>query len=259
MRVVLVPCLQDNYAYLVICERTGQAAVVDPSEAGPVAEALAREGATLQAIWNTHHHWDHVGGNEQLVAAHPGIEVVGHRSDAARVPAVTHLVDEGDQVTVGDDITAQIIHNPGHTSGAISYHIAQSAVVFTGDTLFGAGCGRLFEGTPPVMYGSLMKLAALPDDTQVYCGHEYTAANLAFAAAVEPDNADVAARAADVNAKAGAPTVPSTMASECRTNPFLRAAVPAVARAARARQPDVGTDPAAVFGALRAWKDRFRG
>ena len=177
MRTVAISCLRDNYAYLVICDETKTAAVVDPSASAPVLEAMARESdIELTAIWNTHHHWDHTGGNEGLLADKPELRVVGHVSDKGRVPGQTEFVDDGDVIAVGN-IKAQIIFNPGHTSGAISYHIEEPAMVFTGDTLFGAGCGRLFEGTQEQMHASISRLGALPDQTVVFCGHEYTANN----------------------------------------------------------------------------------
>lgn len=262
-RIVPVPCLKDNYAYLVICETSRRAAVVDPGEPGPVVAALAREGATLAAVWATHHHPDHVGGVAAVIDAHPGAEVVAHRSDEARVPRAGRLVDDGDEVAVGE-VRARVLHNPGHTLGGISYWIDEAGdgagAVFTGDTLFGAGCGRLFEGTPAMMHAALARLTALPATTRVYFGHEYTAANLRFAAAVEPDSAAVAARAARVAAARarGEATTPSTVAEERATNPFVRAGEPTVIAAARAREPGVdGADPAAVLGVIRAWKDRF--
>lgn len=259
MRIVPVPCLKDNYAYLVICEATNTAAVVDPSEARPVVEALQREGVTPRAIWNTHHHWDHTGGNKDLLAAFPGLEVVAHVSDRGRIHGQTTFIEDGGEVALGQELRAHIIYNPGHTSGAISYHLSGPAAVFTGDTLFLAGCGRLFEGTPAQMHASLSRLAALPDQTRIYCGHEYTASNLRFAAAVEPDNQAILARVGAVaQARAnGAPTVPGTVAEERATNPFLRTDVPEVARAARAAEPADGDTPADVFAALRRWKDRF--
>ena len=259
MRIVPVPCLQDNYAYLVVCEATNRAAVVDPSEAAPVLEAVERAGVKLVAIWTTHHHWDHTGGNEKLVEALPDLEVVGYRSDEERIPEVTKLVDEGDEVELGEQVRARIIHNPGHTTGAISFYDEANKAVFTGDTLLLGGCGRMFEGTPPMFHESLTKLAALPGDTKVYCGHEYTAANLKFAAAVEPNNAAIAARTKAVAALDGAPSVPATILAECETNPFLRTAVPAVADAARANHDVSDDSDAAIFGALRGWKDNFRG
>jgi hydroxyacylglutathione hydrolase len=257
MRVIPVPCLRDNYAYLVVCDDSNEAAVVDPSEAAPVLQAVDDAGVRLTAIWNTHHHWDHVGGNEELCAALPDLAVVAHDSDDGRVPGQTARVADGDVVTVGK-LSATIIHNPGHTTGAISYHLPEQRAVFTGDTLFCAGCGRLFEGTPAQMHESLSRLAALPGDTDVYVGHEYTAANLRFAAAVEPDSEAIAARRrrTDELRAADRPTVPATIDDERATNPFLRVDEPAVAAAARVHVPDAAT-PAAVFAALRAWKDRF--
>lgn len=248
MRVVPVPCLQDNYAYLVI--DGDRAAVVDPSAAAPVEEALAREGVELVAIWLTHHHWDHTGGVADLAKTRPGLEVIASATDAAKTKGVTHTVADGDEITLGAQ-RARIIENPGHTLGAITFVIGGCA--FTGDTLFLAGCGRVFEGDAAMMQASLARLAALPPETKVYCGHEYTASNLRFAAAVEPDNAAITARAAALTT----PSVPSTIADELATNPFLRVTEPAVIAAARA-QGATSSDPAAVFAAIRSWKDRFR-
>lgn len=247
MNVVVVPCLKDNFAYLVI--EDGKAAVVDPSEAAPVEAALAREGATLTAIWLTHHHWDHVGGVKDLVAAHAGIEVVASTKDSEKIEGVTREVNDGDHVAHGS-LSARVIENPGHTLGAITFLVEGCA--FTGDTLFAGGCGRVFEGDAAMMHASLMKLAALPDDTKVYCGHEYTASNLRFAAAVEPGNRAVAERAANVPA----PSVPSRMDEERATNPFLRAAEPAVIAAAKER--GASGDAASVFAAIREWKNNFK-
>lgn len=260
MRIAPIPCLKDNYAYLVICEATNQAAVVDPSEAGPVSDAIARQGVELVAIWNTHHHWDHTGGNKDLLEAHPTLEVIGHASDRGRIPGQTTFANDGDAVKVGDEVSARILFNPGHTTGAISYVIDSQPAVFTGDTLFGAGCGRIFEGTPAMMHESLSKLAALHEDTLVYCGHEYTAANLRFASAAEPDNAAIGARAAEVTHRreAGEPSVPFALRDELATNPFLRAPLPALAAGARAAgEPPKDDSPAEVFAALRRWKDHF--
>ncbi|HEY1955686.1 MAG TPA: hydroxyacylglutathione hydrolase [Polyangiaceae bacterium] len=226
-----IPCLKDNYAYLVTCDKTGKRAVVDPSEAEPVLAALGTK--TLDAIWNTHHHWDHVGGNEALVAKLGVREVCGHASDRGRIAAQTRFLEEGDTFELGA-LRVRILHIPGHTTGAIAYVVDGFAdgapAVFTGDTLFVAGCGRLFEGTPEMMFASLAKLAALPDETRVYCGHEYTAANLRFAAHVEPDSADIAAAAKRVQV----PSVPSTIAAEKRINPFVRARTVADLAARRA-------------------------
>ncbi len=247
MRVVPVPCLKDNFAYLVI-EGT-HAAVVDPGEAQPVAAALAREGVQLAQVWATHHHHDHVGGVLDLVAAHPGLAVIAGEHDADKIKGVTQRLADGDEFDFGP-LRVRAIHNPGHTLGAISFLV--DGCVFTGDTLFGAGCGRLFEGDAAMMHASLGKLAALPPETRVYFGHEYTAANLKFAAAVEPDNVDIARRAAEL----ATPSTPSTIALERATNPFLRSASGDVVIAAMNR--GVAGDPVSVFGAIRAWKDQFR-
>lgn len=235
VRIVPVPCLTDNYAYLVI--DGARAAVVDPGEAAPIAAALAREHVELAAIWLTHHHHDHVGGVPELAASHAGVEVVAHVSDRERAPGITRVVDQGDRVTLpGTSLTARIIHNPGHTRGAISYVVATGDAVFTGDTLFAAGCGRLFEGDPAMMFNSLAKLAALPPTTRVYFGHEYTHKNLVFAATVEPENAAIAAKLRGLSAT----STPSTIADELATNVFVRA-------------HDV-----AELGDRRARKDTFR-
>ena len=248
MRVVAVPCLSDNFAYLVI--DGARAAVVDPSEAPPVEAALAREGVTLDAIWLTHHHHDHVGGVAELAASRPGLEVIAGSTDARKIKGVTREVTEGDTVTMGG-VTATIVENPGHTLGAISFFTGD--VVFTGDTLFGAGCGKVFEGDAPMMHASLMKLAALPPATRVYFGHEYTASNLRFAAAVEPDNAAIAKRARELPT----PSTGSTIELERATNPFLRTADAVVAAAAK-REGATGPSHAEIFHALREWKNRFK-
>ena len=248
MKVVAVPCLKDNYAYLVI--DGDRAAVVDPSEAAPIEAALAANHVTLGAIWATHHHWDHTGGIAELVAAHPGIDVVIGATDAEKVKvAFTRTVNDGDEVAFGS-LRAKVIHNPGHTLGAVTFLVEGCA--FTGDTLFCGGCGRVFEGDAAMMHAALMKLAALPGDTKIYCGHEYTASNLKFAAAVEPDNTAIASRIAALVT----PSVPSTIAEERATNPFLRAAEPAVISAAAAKGSQ--SDPVSVFAAIREWKNNFK-
>jgi hydroxyacylglutathione hydrolase len=265
VKILPIRCLRDNFAYLVISsERDGdQVAVVDPGESAPVLAALAAHGLTPHQVWATHHHPDHVGGIPGLKAAFPALEIVAHRLDAERVATVapvTRIVDEGDVVVLGS-LRASILHNPGHTLGAISYFLSppgHDPAVFTGDTLFGAGCGRLFEGDTAMMHASLTKLAALPPATRVYFGHEYTRSNLRFADAVAPGDPEVAARAISVERALadGGDSTPSTIAAERATNPFLRCATPAALAAARQRgvTDDSG---AAVFGALRAWKDVF--
>jgi len=221
MKVEIVPCLADNYAYLVVAP-DGDAAVVDPSEAAPVLEAARAARVRLRAIWNTHHHWEHTGGNEELCAAVGDLEVYGHASDRGRVPGQTRFLEKDDAAAAGP-LRARVVYNPGHTLGAVSYVV--EGAVFTGDTLFGAGCGRIFEGDPPMMAGSLRKLAALPPETLVYPGHEYTAKNLAFALTVDAGNEAVRERLADVERRLarGEPSVPSTIALERETIPFLTA------------------------------------
>lgn len=256
MRIVPVACLKDNYAYLLVT-REGDAAIVDASEAAPVRDALRRQGVRARAIWSTHHHWDHVGGNLEL-SNELGIEVVGHASDRERLPGLTRGVDTGDVVRVGD-VEARCIHIPGHTLGAVAYYVddAGERAVFTGDTLFAAGCGRLFEGTPAQMHASLSSLVALPGDTRVFCGHEYTQSNLRFAAHVEPSNADVRraqVRGAELRGR-GDPTVGTTLDEEQCTNPFLRVRSEEI-RATLGIARDA--DDAAALGSIRAAKDSFR-
>ncbi len=224
LTIEIIPCLRDNYAYLLTCTATGRAAVVDPSQVDPVVEAVDRAGVELVAILNTHHHWDHTGGNKGLLARWPDLEVYGHASDRGRVHGQTHFLDAGDALTLGD-VLATVRHIPGHTTGAVAYCFPQD--VFTGDTLFYAGCGRLFEGTPEMMYRSLTTelCDTLDADTRLWCGHEYTVSNLEFAVTVEPDNSAIPERLAWARTEraAGRPTVPSTVADEQAVNPFVRA------------------------------------
>lgn len=277
MRVIPIPCLADNYAYLLVCRETKEAAIVDPSEAGPVLRALeqgagtldsrrdlsappaSREDIRVSAILCTHHHHDHVGGNEE-VRSRLGIDrVYGHGSDRGRIPGQTQYLQEGDTFEIGR-LSIRALHIPGHTLGAVAYVVTQEPddpVVFTGDTLFLAGCGRLFEGDPPMMHASLSKLAALDPRTRVYCGHEYTESNLRFAAHVEPSNAAIAKRrelAAELR-KEGRPTVPGTIADELATNPFLRVTSPEIRKTLGIA---ADASPADALGAIRKAKDDFR-
>lgn len=252
MRVIPVPCLSDNYAYLVVRDGSNEAVVVDPSESGPVIAALEREKLRLAAIVDTHHHHDHVGGNEGLRAHYGDVPVYAHASDRGRVPAQTVDVEEGKSFTVAG-LEFRPLHVPGHTTGAVAYVVEDA--VFTGDTLFVAGCGRLFEGTPAMMYASLNdKLARLPPETRVFCGHEYTVSNLRFAVHAEPDNAAAAAKleASKAKRERGEPTVPSTIGEERETNPFLRCDLPSL----RERFP--GASVVDTFAAVRSAKDTFR-
>lgn len=252
MRVVPIPCLTDNYAYLVAKGGSTAAIVIDPSEVGRIERALESDGLDLAAILVTHHHHDHVGAIADLRERFGAVPVYAHTSDFGRVPGQTEGVEEGRPFTLAG-LEVRPLHVPGHTLGAVAYLIGDA--VFTGDTLFVAGCGRLFEGTPEQMHASLSgKLAKLPPSTRVYCGHEYTAANLAFAAAMEPENVGVREKSVLVQAKRARaePTVPSTIGEELATNPFLRAGQPAL----RARFPAATTE-VEVFAATRAAKDRF--
>ncbi|WP_437936801.1 hydroxyacylglutathione hydrolase [Sorangium sp. So ce341] len=251
MRILPVPCLSDNYAYLAAADGRREAIVIDPSEADPVVAALERAQLRLVAIINTHHHHDHVGGNEALRQRYGDLPVYAHASDVGRVPAQTERVEEGKPVEVAG-LTFRPLHVPGHTMGAVSYCVEDA--VFTGDTLFIGGCGRMFEGTPEVMHASLSKLAALPVHTRVFCGHEYTVNNLRFAETVEPENEAVRRKLAAARAarERGEPTVGSTIAEELATNPFLRCGEASV----RARFP--GPTLPDVFAAVRRAKDDYR-
>ena len=255
MRVVQIPLLRDNYGYLIVCEDTGEAAVVDPSEAEPVLSRVEKEKVTLKAILNTHHHRDHTGGNSGLLARLP-LEVYGHKQDKDRIPGLTHPLDDGDSVMVGK-LKAGVLFIPGHTKGHVAYLFGNN--LFCGDTLFTAGCGRLFEGTAEQMHGSLKKLMSLPGDTLVYCGHEYTEKNLQFALTVEPDNQRLAEKMKRVRSlrAQGLSTVPSTMAEERETNPFLRWHSKEIQENLRKEFPNLTLDPVSVFARVRQLKDQF--
>jgi hydroxyacylglutathione hydrolase len=222
--IVRVPVLSDNYVWLVHDDVGGGTVVIDPSVAEPVLSAAAARGWTIGQIWNTHWHGDHIGGNAGIKAA-TGCTITGPAAEAARIPTLDHVVREGDTVRLGDHVAA-VIEVPAHTAGHIAYHFAADRALFIGDTLFAMGCGRLFEGTPVQMYANMRRLEALPGDTRVYCAHEYTLSNGRYARAAEPDNAAIAARLAKVEAlrARGEATVPTTIAEERATNPFMRAA-----------------------------------
>jgi hydroxyacylglutathione hydrolase len=224
IEVVRIPALSDNYIWLAHDAASGETIVVDPAVAEPVLEAAAARGWTISAIWNTHWHPDHTGGNAAIKAA-TGCTIIASAAEAAKIPTADRLVAEGDTVTLGA-FQAEVIDVPAHTAGHIAYHLPEAGIVFVGDTLFAMGCGRLFEGTAAQMFANMQRLAALPGETTVYCAHEYTQSNGRYALVAEPDNNALVARMAEVDAMRaqGLPTVPTTIALERATNPFMRAA-----------------------------------
>lgn len=251
--LVTIPCLADNYAFLLRDTKSGEVALIDAPEAEPILNALKTRGWRLSQVWLTHHHWDHVDGLAEVLNAHPA-RVTGARADAERLPSLDHQVIEGDKITLGA-LEVDIIDVPGHTIGHIALYVPAAKVVFTADSLMALGCGRLFEGTPAQMWDSLQKLRALPHDTLVASGHEYTAGNAAFALTIDPDNAALADRVADITEARdqGLPTVPSLLGLEIATNPFLRPDDPAI----RAGLGMENANDADVFAQIRAQKDNF--
>lgn len=241
LEIVRIPVLSDNYVWLVHEPASGEAMAVDPAVAQPVLDEAGRRGWRITQIWNTHWHPDHTGGNAGIKAA-TGCIVIGPAAEAERIPTLDRLVGEGDRVSLGA-VTAQVLAVPAHTAGHIAYHVADEAVAFVGDTLFAMGCGRLFEGTAEQMFDNMRRLAALPDETRIYCAHEYTQSNGRYALVAEPDNVALRERMAAVDAAraAGEATVPTTIALERATNPFMRAA------------------DSAELARRRAEKDAFRG
>jgi hydroxyacylglutathione hydrolase len=246
------PCLSDNYGYLVHDGASGETVCIDTPDADRyLAEAAAR-GWRITQIWNTHWHADHAGGNAAIKAA-TGCAITAPAGDAAKIAGVDRTVDQGDTVRLGDH-AAQVLAVGGHTLGHVAYHLPDAGAAFVGDALFALGCGRMFEGTPEQFWTSLSRLKALPPETLVHCAHEYTASNVRFALHADPDNATLAAYAADVTQRRaqGQPTVPTPLARELATNPFLRADDPAL------QSRWGGGDAVATFAALRAAKDSFR-
>lgn len=253
LEILTIPCLSDNYAYLAHDPATGETAAIDVPEAGPILRALDEKGWTLSQVLITHHHADHVDGLAELLAAAPA-RVIGAGADAHRLPSLDVAVKEGDTISLGKD-QGHVIDVSGHTVGHVAFHFPQSNAVFTADSLMALGCGRVFEGTMPQMWASLQKLCALPPETIVYSGHEYTQTNAKFALTVDPSNAALISRASAVDdARAqGRPTVPSTLAEELATNPFLRTTDPDI----QTQLGMQGADPADVFAEIRTRKDCF--
>ena len=248
------PCLNDNYGALIHDSGSGRTASVDAPDGDAVIAAAKGQGWRLTDVIVTHHHADHTQGIAALRAAFPELRVVGPAKEAARIGGLDLAVNEGDFVEIGA-LRARVIETPGHTAGQVAYVFDEDEIAFTGDTLFSLGCGRVFETPMAVMWNSLMKLADLPGETQIYCGHEYTESNARFALTIEPGNADLVARAEAVKAlrAKGQPTLPTTIALELATNPFLRAEIPAVQKAVGLE----GADPAQVFAEIRRRKDNF--
>ena len=241
LEIVRVPVLSDNYSWLVHDPDSGRTMVIDPGEAAPLLDAAAERGWSIDEVWNTHWHPDHVGGNAGIVAA-SGATVIGPEAERGKIGALDRGLAEDDTVTLGAH-QARVMSVPGHTQGHIAFHFADDAAIFTGDTLFAMGCGRLFEGTAEDMYGNMVRYAALPPETRVYCGHEYTLSNGRYAVAAEPENEATRTRLARVEQMRanGEATVPTTIGEELATNPFLRAR------------------DAAQLAERRAAKDAFRG
>lgn len=258
MKIVHIPCLDDNYAYLIVDESTNEAAAVDPVEPKKVIEVAKELGADIKIVLTTHHHWDHAGGNEEIKKLIPGIKVYGGSID--NVKGCTNKLENGDKLTLGADIKILSLHTPCHTKGHISYYVTskegEDPAVFTGDTLFVAGCGKFFEGTAEQMYESLcVTLGSLPKPTRVFCGHEYTEKNLKFAATVEPENEKIKEKLswAQKQRQANLPTIPSSIGEEFETNPFIRVDLPEI-------QAKVGCRSAVeAIKKIRELKDTWKG
>ena len=223
IKIEIIPCLQDNYSYLIIDKNKNDACVIDPSEAKPIINFIEKENINLKYILNTHHHFDHIGGNIELKEKYDSI-VVGYKYDAERIPEINVLVEDN-QIWKEDNFEAKIIHIPGHTTGHIAFYFFNEKIIFTGDTLFSLGCGKIFEGTYKEMFESLSKIKNLPEDTKIYCGHEYTLQNSKFCIKHDPQNQDLQNKITKINEKLknNVPTIPSILKDEKECNIFLRA------------------------------------
>ena len=248
-----IPCLSDNYGYIIRDDATGETASIDTPDPAAINAALEKEGWRLTHILNTHHHWDHAGGNEALKDQW-NCRIIGPRNEASKIPGIDVEVGEGDVVMLGES-KAIVSDTPGHTNGHIVYHFADDSAAFVGDTIFALGCGRLFEGTPEQMWSSLSKIAAWPKETKLYCAHEYTQANAHFALTIDPDNQALKERAAEIDSarEKGQPTVPMTVAEELATSPFMRADTHDLKSALGMSS----ADPVEVFAEVRSRKDNF--
>ena len=222
MKVEIIKCLQDNYSYIILDEKNQIACVIDPSEAQPIINFVEEKKIQLKYILNTHHHYDHIGGNEELKKKYNS-KIVGFKEDRNRIPGINEFV-ENNQIWKADNFEAKIFHVPGHTSGHIAYHFYKEKKIFTGDTLFSLGCGRIFEGTYEEMFNSLNKIKNLSDDTEIYCGHEYTLQNSKFCITFDSENQDLIKKIHKIKEqlKRGEPTLPSTLEDELKSNIFLR-------------------------------------
>ena len=251
--IIQLPVLNDNYIYLIHEPVSGTTAVVDPAVAQPVLDTLSNKGWTLDYIFNTHHHWDHVGANLELKEK-TGCQILASEADRSRIPGIDKGLKQGDEINLGNQVVT-VIETPGHTLGHIVYFFPKSNALFCGDTLFSMGCGRLFEGTADQMWHSLQKIKDLPKETQIYCTHEYTQANGKFALTIEPDNQHLQQRIQQVKQlrEHNKPTVPSTLEQELTTNPFLRENSPEIQKSIEM----TGQPMNKVFRKIRELKDNF--
>lgn len=255
LEIIPLPALKDNYIWLLKNKASGHVAIVDPSEAEPVLKLIKSEELTPIALLITHHHWDHVSGIAGITEKY---DIPVYTPKTESIDGSTHPVGEGEVIPLDElDLKLSILDVPGHTSGAVAYYT--DGMVFSGDTLFTAGCGRMFEGTPPQMHASLSKFKALPDDTLLYCGHEYTVSNLQFATTIEPENKEIQRRLTQTKQLIDnkQPTVPSTLKVEKETNPFLRCEQTSVINAATKHSGKKLDKPHEVFAEIRSWKDSF--